>query len=1335
MKKSAELLSYLPIFVRQYGQRHGSPINPPAEEQFQTVVLFADVSGFTALTEKLVKSGPDGVETLTECINAYFDRLITIVTDHGGDVVKFAGDAMLSIWPCESPQKLAEVTRRAAECCLLAQRRLHRYEVAPQIYLSLKLALAVGQLKIMYLDGDSQGWEIFIAGKPLEDIGLANNLAEPGEIIPSPEAWTLLSETFLAGPNDKGAMKLLAVRNSIRRSPLKLATTLPPETISTLENFVPPIVLSCLSAEQNRWLAELRLVTVLFVNLASLKVETSLEKAQQLLTLLQKVISRYEGNINKLGADDKGSILIAAFGIPPFSHEDDAQRGVQAALEIQDRLALLEEEFAIGITTGRVFCGLIGNVQRKEYTLMGDTVNLSARLMQVAGSGDILCDERTFEATKQKQTFMPQPPIEVKGKTELVQVYRPIRACLLPQYAEEVLKSKTSLVGRELEREKLVEALERLRSPAESFEVVVIEGEGGIGKSTLLNYLFRKCQKYSLEILYGSAEAIEKSTLYFPWRCIFSKLLGFHQAQDLQAQRQQVLKFLAVEPELSPLAPLLNAVLPLEFPETETTAAMVGKERANNTRQFLVRLLQLAIKKTPTVLILEDAHWMDSASWALGKLVSDRVRPLLLIIATRPLAPHPPNEYSQLLALKQAQYLQLHALTGTEALLLACQRLGAKSLPEEIALPILQKAQGNPFFTEELAYSLRDAGLIVIENGECRLAPGVRNLNSLDFPDTVQSAITSRIDLLTPSQQLVLKVASVIGRVFAFQILRDIYPIESDKDKLKDYLEVLNRFNLTILDTPLPNLAYIFRHFITREVAYNLMLFSQRRQLHQTVGRWYERNYGSDNSDYFEVMAYHYEKAEVWDKALLYLLKAGQKARVAYAYVEALNSYNRGVAAAEQLGDRVDADVLMSIYAGMGEVHFIQSNFVLSIETYQKMLSVARQWGDRHREAEALCNIAHGSMWEHEFEQALEYAALAKELAVEIGDDNIVAASVFVTDFTKGTTGKLDTLSSCNSEALAIATKMDNKGVLGFTLFAQELLHVWQGEYAAAVQMGDRGAALFQSPSFQFFLMIILWPKAMAYCCQGKYSLALLLLQQTLDITELLGDKIYQSRTLNTLGWVHIELYNLELGRAYNQRAMEIAYDLGEPEIIRNAEINLGDCDLLSGNLEGARSHLEKVYNDCQEQGKKGEQWMKWRYLQHCCHSLGELRLQEGDIQGALGLAEECLQLAEPTVSRKNLVKGWRLKGEALLAMGNVQEAGEFLQKAIALATEIGNPRQLWLTYESLAQWCEGQGLVSQGREARQQAVEIIDKVANDLKSVEIKQTFLKAASQLIINN
>lgn len=752
-----------------------------------------------------------------------------------------------------------------------------------------------------------------------------------------------------------GAVRLTTITNtqSINHPP---TINLPPNSENALRAYIPGAILNRLSAGQAGWLAELRRVTILFINLPDLTHTTPLEQGQAATRALQTALYRYEGSVNKISVDDKGATLVAALGLPPLAHEDDALRGVRAALDIASSLQKMQWSAAIGITTGRAFCGVVGNDSRREYTVIGDVVNLSARLMQATKQSQttILCDEATFQATQTQIAFQSLLPITVKGKADAIPIYHPLHEASSHRIPTPTRQG--AMIGRERERNQLTTSLQNLQQGQSG--LIIIEGEAGIGKSRLVAELCQQADRLNITILLGAGDAIEKSAVYHPWRAIFWDLFGLDDlvedsGQSLSRlstkQRDHVLSQLGQSvPALAHLAPLLNAVLPLNLPDSDLTAQITGEARADNTNELLLGLLQAKATTEPLLLILEDAHWFDSTSWVLTRLVSREIAPLLLVIATRPLTEPFPREYKQLQQRPDTQHLLLNTLTPEETLQLICQRLGVTTLPQPVTDLLLEKGEGHPFFSEELAYALRDKGLIVIEDGRCQLSNQAGDLGRLDFPNTIDKVIISRIDLLSPSQQLTLKIASVIGRVFAFRTLQAIHPINQDKPHLSTYLTALEKLDLTPLENPDPDLSYIFKHIITQEVAYNLMAFAQRRQLHRAIAEWLEQTYADNLMPSYPLLAYHWRQAldeqhldhDIAFKAIEYIANAGEQALENYANQEAIGFFEELLKLDDHLGKHASPLQRAGWERRLGEAFFKSGIWVEGRKHYEIALTL-----------------------------------------------------------------------------------------------------------------------------------------------------------------------------------------------------------------------------------------------------------------------------------------------------------------------------------------------------------------------------------------------------------
>ncbi|PDW03795.1 AAA family ATPase [Candidatus Viridilinea mediisalina] len=914
-----ELASYVPALILRHMAADGGATLAPTRERFPAALLFADLSGFTALTEHLTRQSLAGAEELTRILDLYFGHVVAVVTSHGGDVVKFAGDGVLALWYGDEP--LPILTQRAVQCGLAVQMMM-----APDVWASLdddqlipplkvRVGVGAGEVTAMRLGGVFGRWELLIAGEAVKQAGQAEAEARSGEVVLAPLAWRLVQDGCVGEVLPSGALRLNGLTDYLPMRALALPPIVPPMA-DALRAFVPKAILAHTDAGQTDWLAEQRRITVLFVRLLDLHADTPLAQAQALLFRLQQMLYRYEGSITRLGADAKGPTLVAALGLPPVSHEDDAERGVRVALAIRAALNDLGCRVAIGVTTGRALCSAVGGAKRREYTMMGSMVNRSARLMQAAaergGAMAILCDERTFQATRHQLNFTPLPPLALKGFATPVPIFSPLpEAAKVPLFVPE-----QALIGRTQECQLLATQIARLREQG-SGGLLILEGEAGIGKSTLLNVARSLAQHDDLLVLSSSGSPLDLPP-YHPWCAIYADLLALLAGEDDQSvsgngrtegaadKAEQIARELArrallllEDLELAEFAPLLAAVMPMSLPETPRTATLVGQTRAEQTLDLLVRLLSYAAARAPLLLIFDDAQWFDPASWSLLQATLSGIPRLLCLVATRPMT-KPPLVFQQLAYWANSRRLQLRGLTPTEISQLLARRLGVADLPEALAELIVPRAQGNPFVGEELLSALQEQGVIEVHNGVCQFNPSnLGELQQQHLPDTVEGLIMSRIDRLTAAQQLTLKVASVIGTSFTLNTLVAIHPVEEEPEPLVAQLFAMQQSGLVVIEAFEPTLIYGFKHVVGCDVAYNLMSFGQRRQLHQQLAERYEAEEHAESVLPIQI-AHHWRQAGQALRAIPHLVAAGSAALHAGAASEAKRLFEQVLALASQ---------------------------------------------------------------------------------------------------------------------------------------------------------------------------------------------------------------------------------------------------------------------------------------------------------------------------------------------------------------------------------------------------------------------------------------------------
>ena len=920
---NAALAAYLPSLQLRLLSRE----LPSGEDRpvftFHGAVLLVDISGFTGLIRQFEQRGKADAEEISGILREYFGKLSEIVLQYGGDVIAFAGDSALAIWPATNQGALVAPVVSSLQAALAIHRAIGSDPRIGRGILQHRSAISAGTLNAIHLGGADGKWQFLVAGGPLQEAGAVIRQISMANLAMTGGSWAMIAESNAVG-REPGDFKVL--------DPLSISVSPPPgQTPATplepgfpLNHYVPAFVSERVMAGLDRWLSEFRTITTLFIGFAdsddACRPE-ALARLQPAVRKIQELLQRFEGSIYQFLMDDKGLVMIGIFGLPPRAHEDDPLRGVRAAVAIEAALSSMGIQTTIGVATGSSFCGIYGSHARRQYTALGTALNTAARIMQF-GAGGVLCDESAaVQAQKRGEIrFEQSVPLQVKGSNSPILTYRPAAPAAPWVVADSVTQSKrplhAGLVGRVRERKALLEALEALRNIRQK-GLVILEGEAGIGKSRLLDELLTNASDLRVAHLSGAGFAIEKSVPYHAWRRIFGTVLGLSSStESLPRQRQRVSTQLHDKPELVSLVPLLNAVLPIEFAETEVSSQLQGEARAEATRHLLLRILGFYAAGEPLVLVLDDAHWFDSVSWTLARVAAEQLPATLCVLAMRPLET-PPSEYENLLKLPLAQHFHLDALSPQDGLQLACLRLGAKTVLQPIADYLTRQTEGNPLFIEELVSALRDGGAIEVRGPECRLGPRMADssktfeqlFSELRLPGTVQGVITASVDRLSQQEQLLIKVASVIGQGLSLAVLRDVYPIETERATVP---AMADRLQERELFRRMSDESYEFRHALIQEVVYDAIPFAARRELHKNTAEYYERIHAGNLQSYYPLLAHHWSLAKITPKATEYLALAGSQALQDFANLEAVRFLSQVVALDREFSPSVDEDAAIA---------------------------------------------------------------------------------------------------------------------------------------------------------------------------------------------------------------------------------------------------------------------------------------------------------------------------------------------------------------------------------------------------------------------------------------
>jgi predicted ATPase/class 3 adenylate cyclase len=1002
-----------------------------------------------------------------------------------------------------------------------------------------------------------------------------------------------------------------------------------------------------------------------------------------------RIVERHGGMVNQFVGDE----VLALFGIPT-AHEDDPLRAVMAALELHAmvRQTSPEVEARIGQPLRMhtsIHTGLIVTNRRDDrdgrYGITGDTVNTGARLKAQADADDILVSAETQRLIAPFFETAALEALQMKGKAAPVMAYRVVGASQIhTRFEAAAQRGFTPYTGRERELTILQASLEK--ALAGQGQCVTVVGEAGVGKSRLLHEFRHLLDREQIAVVQGWCQASGSTTSYLPFLDALRRGLDL-QDEDTPAVllEKAVANITATDPSLEQYLPLYLHLLSIpsayHLPEH-----LQGEELQYAIREALAALPTLNAQRRPTVLILEDWHWTDEASdAALRHLIGVIARsPLLVMITYRP--DYQPRWGN----LSYHTSLVLPPLDAGHTEAISRAVLGAEHLPPGLAALIYARTGGNPFFIEEVCRSLREAGVVVIEDGRAVLTQA---LETLTLPDTVQAIVRTRLDRLDPDATEVVRLASVIGRAFGRRLLERLY---TGQVPLAQALETLKALEMIQQTRVLPEAEYMFTHMLTQEVAYETLLLQRRKVLHGLVGDAIEALYHNRLEEQVDLLQQHFSRAENWPKAVHYGRQAAENALRLHQFQEALTTLEqvqawllrlpedpsrqavlidillhqerlyqrlgrpeRQQAAIEQLFALLrptdDRACLAEVYLRQGGLYTDLRRFDEAERAFDAALRLRRALSDAAGESDTLKSLGLLRLSQGQYEAALTCNEAALALDRQRGDARACTADLINLGAVLQHLGDYERALACLEEALQLCETTQDAIKLGETLYTIAGVHRRLGDLDRALAYYQRNADLNVQVNRR--APMVLAAIATVYWEQGKTDDSLRLYRDVVQMQRDTGRGSGFPQVLRTLG---------ELLLALNEPREAL------PHLVEGAGVfaELGDRESAAAVWGKVAAIYEQTLEEYQEACTAWE-------------TVRTLRLQMGDRHGALEALQQMGRLAQQRLGEP--MQALQYCREALglaMALGERAKQGELLNTLGIITWQQGSYADALAHYE-----------------------------------------------------
>ena len=1292
-----KLAAYVPMPVAQAIYRRPQPLTGPLSQRFPAVVLFADISGFTPLSELLSQAGPTGAEELTYLINQYFTRMIRIIETYRGQVVKFSGDAMTALFPTEDiisgqETSLVVAVRRAGECALAMQARMSHFSDIKtsqgRASLSMKVGIGLGIVLEASIGGALGRWEYVVGGDPLVQVAAAEHHAGPGEILLSFEAWRH-AQQFFSGSVSANGRRFVKLEKIVEPLAEPAPVTLDWNQLGleqrvlaeqALQCYIPGAIKARLG-DQAEWLAELRRITILFIGIGGVDYEADDAGArlQNFLQAAQEVTYRYEGSLGKVAIDDKGTVLLILFGAPPLFHEDDSTRAVACALNLQTVARERHLRMAIGVTEGSIFAGPVGGPSRREYTVIGDAVNLAARLMEYGRAGSIIVNERVKEKAGPQFITEDLGLISIRGKAEALSAYlvkgeQGVQDEILNRY----LLHEDPLIGRKAELEQIRRMAARARSGRRQF--LLLEGELGLGKSRLAAEMVRewmmeggvgygsKCMSYGQQIPYQG------------WREILIAIFGLTPSLSPEEKFEHLVAGTADLPTPPDRPdfwrnrlPLLADALSIDVVENPFTEQMPPELRRQNTFALIEAVVRRQAERHPLLILLEDVQWadkltLDLVAYLTQKLIDSQV---LIVVIYRPDADLAP--LSEVRNLPDVHRSVLEPLSAQESLNLVRILLGKHPMPPEVEEVILGRGQGNPFFLQEMTGAILD----VLENQEKQTQ---NLLETLDLPETVQDVILARIDRLGEEEKLTLKIASVIGTHFQRLLLSEIHPMSNAQYQLPAQLDHLEHEKLLRLEQPAPKWEYVFRNVTAQEVIYEGLLLAQRQQLHAVVAEALENLF----PDEVEQLAFHFKRADNWEKALHYLKIASERARREHANHAAIGYYSEILTclvnlAPDTSGGAVITPEYWDVLLERTKLYNLIGWRDEELEDLGTLGIMAEALDDDYRRALAARQWAILYETSGDYDSGLELMERFVELVQSIADEPLVGQGYNQWGRLLYLRGKYETATQYLQRALEIARKYRDRTAEADALHNQGAVASYQADYETAQASFKQAIVLWQRLNNQVGRGHSLSSLGQVYYDMGRYMDARRSYEESLALHRTIGDRTGEALARHGLGRIARSLGDFENARVLFEEALAFFQSIGDRHREAQVLYDLGFLHSRMAHHDIALIHLGEAIITLRE--LQAPWWTQVKALIYYSWALHDADCADE----ARIYITEAMEVERDTQQKISMLEDMALLGRVALTLGDLSMAASAVQQVlyfVAFQGSVGieHPAMVYLT-------------------------------------------------------